>query len=305
MNSVQRKLHTMLNTPRIFYKKFAGTRIFRYLPDRMALKIMYRNVFLEKLDLNSPKTFNAKLQWLKLYNRRPEYTAMVDKYLVRDYVAKTIGEEYLIPLLGVWDYAEDIDFEILPEQFVLKCNHGSACNIICMNKRELNRAETITKLNQWMHTDYYLIGREWPYKNVPRKIICEKYITDSPESDGLTDYKFFCFNGKVDCVMLCLDRNTGNPKFYFFNEKWDLCRYNTRGEQSPVDFSIPKPMYMDKMFKIARELSQKLPYARIDLYNANQQIYFGEITFFPASGFDANLLYKTDEYFGKLIELEN
>lgn len=283
----------------------ASKGYFYDLSDEKYLKLMFRATIGKKLDLDDPLTFNEKLQWLKLYNRKPEYTIMADKYLVRDYVAKTIGEEYLIPLLGVWDDPDEIDFDTLPNQFVLKCNHNSGLGMcICKDKSKLNIKEVKKNLRKGLKQDYYLTGREWVYKDIPRKIIAEKYITDSDNSDTLTDYKFFCFNGKADCVMLCLERNTKNTKYYFFDRKWNFCRYNIRGRNSPNDFTLPNPQNIDEMFELAEKLSKGLPFARIDLYNSNNKIYFGEITFFPGSGFDANILPETDAYFGSLINLE-
>lgn len=274
------------------------------MPDSEYIKKMFRANMGHELDLDAPKTFNEKLQWLKLLDRKPEYTVMADKYLVRRYIGEKLGGEYLIPLLGVWDSPDDIDFTSLPEQFVLKCNHNSGLGMyICRNRSELNEKKVIAGLRKGLNQDYYLRGREWPYKNIPRKIICEKYMTDSPESKDFSDYKFFCFNGMVDCVMLCLERSSGNTKFYFFDRDWNLKRYNIRGKNAPEGFTLPKPDNIDKMFEIASELSKGLPFARIDLYNAEGKIFFGEITFYPDSGFDANLLPETDEYFGSLITL--
>lgn len=287
-------------------KLLANLGFYDRMDDEKYLKKLYMANFGKELDLENPKTFNEKLQWLKLYDRKPEYTMMVDKYKVREYIAEKLGEEYLIPLLGVWDDPEEIDFDKLPDQFVLKCNHNSGLGMcICKDKSKLDIKKVKSELRKGLKQDYYLHGREWPYKDVPRKIICEKYMTDSSKTDDFTDYKFFCFNGKVDSVMLCLERQTGNPKFYFFDKEWKLCRYNKLGKAMPAQFSVPKPDNVIKMFEIASELSKKLPFVRIDLYNAGGHIYFGEITFFPDSGFDYNLLPETDKYFGSLINLED
>lgn len=260
----------------------------------------------KELDLDNPKTFNEKLQWLKLYDRRPEYTAMVDKYLVRDYIREKLGEEYLIPLIGAWDSPDEIDFDALPDQFVLKCNHNSGVGMyICRDKSKMDVDKVKRELRRGLAQDYFLMGREWPYKDVKRKIICEKFMSDSEGAADFTDYKFFCFDGKVDSVMVCLERSSGNTKFYFFDEKWELKRLNVRGKNAPEGFTLPKPECMDEMFKIAAELSVGMPFVRVDLYQSNSQIYFGELTFFPDSGFDANLLPETDEYFGSLINLNS
>lgn len=278
----------------------------RNMPDEKYLKIKYYLSLGKKLDLENPQTFNEKLQWLKLFNRNPLYTRLVDKYLVRDYIKEKLGEEYLIPLLGVWDDPDDIDFDALPNQFVLKCNHNSGLGMcICKDKTKLDLEKVRSELKKGLNQDYYITGREWPYKDVPRKVIAEKYMTDSVDSSDFTDYKFFCFNGYVDCVMVCLERSSGNPKFYFFDKDWELKRLNLRGKNAPEGFTIAKPNLMDKMFEIATNLSEGLPFVRVDLYQSNDHIYFGEITFFPDSGFDANLLPETDKYFGDLIRLED
>lgn len=281
----------------------ANLGLYDCLSDDKYLRKLFKAHFHRELDLLNPQTFNEKLQWLKLYDRRPEYTMMVDKYKVREYIAQTLGEEYLIPLLGVWEDPDEIDFDALPNQFVLKCNHNSGLGMcICKDKAKLDIPEVKSELRKGLKENYYLSGREWPYKNVPRKIIAEQYMKDNYLNE-LRDYKFFCFNGKVDCVMVCLGRFTEETKFYFFNKEWKLMRLNIRGKNAPEGFSISKPHCMDEMFQIAATLSEGLPFARVDLYECNKKIYFGEITFFPDSGFDANLLPETDRYFGDLIDL--
>lgn len=273
--------------------------------DEDFLRRKFRICMGKELDLENPKTFNEKLQWLKLYNRRSEYTMLVDKFLVRDYIREKLGEAYLIPLLGAWDDPDEIDFESLPDRFVLKCNHNSGVGMyICRDKSQMDVEKVKKELRRGLAQDYYLTGREWPYKDVPRKIICEKFMSDEPGASDFTDYKFFCFDGKVDSVMVCLERSSGNTKFYFFDQKWELKRLNIRGKNAPEGFTIPKPACMDDMFRIAAELSEGHPFVRVDLYQSNGQIYFGELTFFPDSGLDTNLLPETDDYFGSLIQLK-
>lgn len=256
----------------------------------------------KKLDLENPRTFNEKLQWLKINDRKEEYTTLVDKYAVREYIEEKLGEEYLIPLLGVWDNPEDIDFDKLPDRFVLKCNHNSGVGMcICKDKSKLDIPKVKEELKKGLKQDYFITSREWPYKNVKRRIIAEKYMEDS--RGKFADYKFFCFNGFVHNVMVCLERNTGDTKFYFFDRDWNLLRLNKRGKEAPEGFTIRKPECIDKMFEIAAVLSENKPYSRIDLYEVDGKIYFGEITFFPNSGFDANFLKETDERFGNMIDL--
>ena len=275
------------------------------MSDEEFLRRKFKICMKRELDLENPKTFNEKLQWLKIYDHNPEYTVMVDKYLVREYIREKLGEEYLIPLIGAWDSPDEIDFDSLPDKFVLKCNHNSGVGMyLCRDKSKMDVGKVKKELRRGLAQDYYLTGREWPYKDVPRKIICEKFMSDTPDATDFTDYKFFCFNGYVDCVMVCLERSSGNTKFYFFDEKWELKRLNIRGKNAPEGFTIPKPECMDEMFEIAAELSKRLPFVRVDLYQSNGQIYFGELTFFPDSGFDPNLLEETDEYFGSLIDIK-
>ena len=267
-------------------------------------KRKFKAIMGRELDFENVQTMNEKIQWLKMYNRQPEHTMMADKYLVRDYIRETLGEAYLIPLIGAWDSPDDIDFDALPEKFVLKCNHNSGVGMyICRDKSKMDVNKVKEELRKGLTQDYYLVHREWPYKDVPRKIICEKYMTDTPDSSDFTDYKFYCFNGVVDCVMTCFDRATGDTKFYFFDKNWELKRYNLRGINAPEGFTMPKPACMDEMFQIAEKLSKGFPFLRVDLYQSNDQIYFGELTFFPNSGFEANRLPEIDKYFGDLIDL--
>lgn len=415
---------------------------FSFLPDQMYLQMKFYDTFGRFMDFDHPRTFNEKLQWLKIHEHNPEYTTMVDKYLVKDYVADRIGAEYIIPTIGVWDRFEDIDFDSLPNQFVLKCTHDSGGLVICKDKASLNIDQARDKINRCLKVNYYYGTREWPYKNVKPRIIAEQYMGDDlrdyklfcfdsaprmtmvcserftneglhcdfydeswrhlafkrkynnadtdierPEQfelmeklatelarqthfsridfyeiqdkvyfgeitfypgsglerfdpdewdaivgdwiklpggvridakdatiilapakaeqqagRAIVDYKFFCFDGAADCVMVCTERETGSPKFYFFDKEWNLKKYNIRGKNAPSDFSLPKPDCMDQMFAIAEMLSKGIPYLRVDLYCIDGLIYFGETTFFPDSGLDANILPESDAYWGyKLV----
>ncbi len=271
--------------------------------DKLYLKIKYWAIMGKKLNIENPQTFNEKLQWLKIYNRKEIYTTMVDKFAVREYIAQTLGEEYLIPFLGVWENPEDIDFDTLPDKFVLKCNHNSGTGMcICKDKSKLDIPKVKKDLMKGLKEDYFIISREWPYKNVKRRIIAEQYMED--KNGDFVDYKFFCFGGRADNVMVCIERQTGNPKYYFFDREWKLMRINKLGVAAPEGFTLPKPACIDKMFEIADILSNGMPYSRIDLYEVDGKIYFGEITFFPNSGFGANFLKETDERFGNMINLD-
>lgn len=225
---------------------------------------------------------------------------MVDKVLAKKYVAGLIGEQYIVPTLGVWNHFDEIDFDTLPNQFVLKTNHsgGNTGVVICKDKMHFDKSEARRKLEQSLKTDISKTHVEWPYRNIERKILAEEYL-----GDDVIDYKFYCFDGVADVVLLCTERATGNPKFYFFDKEWKLRRLNKRGKEAPENFTLPMPKGMPEMFNIADKLSEGIPFARVDLYNINGTIYFGEITLYPASGYDSNRLPEADLYFGQKIKL--
>jgi len=272
------------------------------LPDKLFLKMKFRYHTGKKLNLKNPKTFNEKLQWLKLHDRRPEYVTYVDKYAVRDYIKDTIGEEYLIPLIGVYNSVDDINWSQLPNQFVLKCTHGSSSNIICTDKRKLNIKDAKSKLKKWMNKNWFWYGREWPYKNVKPRIICEKYMVDESGKE-LKDYKFMCFNGEVKCIFVCTNRNfpTGmNIDIYDIN--WNLMPFG-RPDHPGTGVKIPRPRNFDKMVKYAEKLARNIPFIRIDYYEVNGHLYFGELTFYPASGFAKFVPESYDYLLGSWLKL--
>lgn len=270
--------------------------------DEEYLKRKYESIMHKKLDLDNPKAFNEKLQWLKINDHNPKYTMMVDKYKVRDYIKKELGEEYLIPLLGVWDDPDDIDFDSLPNQFVLKCNHNSGLGMcICKDKSKLDIEKVKKELRKGLKQDYYLTGREWPYKNVPRKIIAEKYMIDNMHEE-LMDYKFMCFNGKVECSFVCSDRfEDDGLKVTFFDRNWNVLPFERHYPKS--NKLIERPFNYDKMIEFSEKLSQKMSFSRIDFYEIDKNLFFGEITFFPGSGFEEFTPESADEELGKLIKL--
>lgn len=264
--------------------------------DSFYLKVMYKIRMETKLNLRKPKTFCEKLQWLKLYNRMPEYTIMVDKVKAKEYVASIIGEKYIIPTLGVWDNPNDIDFDALPNKFVLKCNHNSGTGMyICRDKNKMDIEKVKTGLMKGLKEDYFALNREWPYKNVPRRILAEKLIEDFGEQiqypinhkgeeplEVLTDYKFFCFNGEPYMMYVSQD-HAQHARTDFFD--MDFKRLPIRMKDPNSDLPIPKPEKFDEMRCLARKLSQGVPCLRVDFYMANHQVYFGELTFFHNSGF--------------------
>ena len=255
-----------------------------FIPDETFLKMKYKLMMGKKLDLENPKTFNEKLQWLKLHDRNLEYTKMVDKYEAKEYVANIIGKEYIIPTLGVWDKFDDIDFDALPNEFVLKPTHTSGNVFICKDKSKIDYKKLKKQVNKWLKRDYYKIHREWPYKNVKPRIIAEEYL-ENKDHTSIKDYKFYCFNGQADYVMICTGRETGHPKFYFYNKEWKFMR-NMSNDGMKLEGKLEeKPIGIEKMFEIAEKLSQGIKFVRMDLYNVNEKIYFRRIYVFPSSGF--------------------
>lgn len=273
----------------------------RGLPDKLYLQLVYFKHFNKFIDFNNPKTFNEKLQWLKLYNRKPEYTVMVDKYLVKEYVANIIGEEYVIPTLGVWRDANKIDWDTLPKQFVLKCNNDSGGIVICKDKDKLNVQETIRFLNTRLKNNGFWYGREWPYKGVKPCIIAEKFISD--DGNELADYKIYNFNCVPKVVLVCRDRfkKTGMTED-FFDNRWnhlDVMRIN----HSNSSETIPRPIRLDEMLELSEKLSKSIPFVRTDFYEVDGKVYFGEMTFYPASGFEKFIPDEYDDLFGEWLKI--
>lgn len=268
------------------------------------LKLVYRFSFGKKLDLENPQTYNEKLQWLKLYYHRPDFVEMVDKEAVKSLVARIIGEEYVIPTIGSWERVEDIDWEGLPNQFVLKTTHDGGNNgvVICRDKATFNKAKGIRKLKKSLNRNTYLLGREWPYKMVPRRVIAEKYLEDSQSTD-LKDYKFFCFDGKVKMMFVASERTKvgEDVKFDFFDEQYnhlDLKQVHEKSEVCPE-----KPKSFDHMIDLAQTLSVGIPHVRVDFYEVDGKVYFGEYTFFHHGGLAAFSPEKYDYILGSYINL--
>lgn len=297
--------------PKRYYRRtkkyFRDLFLYYIMPDKMYLKYQYKKVFGRKLDLKNPQTFNEKIQWLKLYDRNPAYHNMVDKYEAKKIVAQIIGEEYIIPTLGVWDKFDDIDFNLLPNQFVLKCTHDAASTVICKDKSSFDIEKAKRKITAAQKIDYYRYeNRQWAYKGIKPRIIAEKFITDSDNDDKeLTDYKFFCFNGNVHTVMVAKGRESGKPLFYFFDKKWNLLKYNISSLNLKDNLKIERPERLDLMFEIAEKISQSISFVRVDLYFSNKKIYFGEWTFYPDGGMDNNLLPEIDLLLGSLVTIDN
>lgn len=271
----------------------------KLISDRQYLKIKYRASMGKKLNLKNPTTYTEKLQWLKLHNRNPEHTKLVDKYEAKACVAEKIGEEYIIPTLGVWDNVEDIDFDALPNQFVLKCTHDSGGLVICRDKSKLDIAEVKRKLSRSLKRDFYYVGREWPYKNVKPRILAETYMEDT-ETAELRDYKFYCFDGVPKVVTVVTERKTG-IRLDHFDMNFENLGFRRAGPNSGK--KVKKPETFENMRKLAETLSKGLPHARIDLYEVNGKNYFGEITFYPGNGMVPFEPEEWDYTFGSWIKL--
>lgn len=273
-----------------------------FVPTEYMLKRAYRRHNKMELNLKNPQTFCEKINWLKLHDRKPEYTIMVDKYLAKNYVAEKVGEQYIIPTLGVWDKPEDIDFDILPDRFVLKTTHNSGGVLICKSKSSFDQPSAIRFLKEQLKHDIYTNTREWPYKNVPRRIIAEKLI-EIPDKEDLTDYKIFCFNGEPRYIQVIQDRNT-NETIDFFDTDWNHQEFyglNPKAHQSNSE--IARPTNLSDMIEIARKLSKDIPFVRVDLYQTVEGVYFGELTFYPASGLGSFTPEEWNQRLGDMIKL--
>lgn len=257
--------------------------LFDHIPDKQYLKLMYWARTGRKLNLENPKTFNEKLQWMKLYYHRPEYSMMVDKYEVKKYVAGLIGEEYIIPTIGVWDHFDDIDFDTLPDQFVLKCTHDSGGLVICTDKKHLDMENAKRKIEKSLASNYFFHGREWPYKNVKPRIIAEKYMTDESGVE-LKDYKVFNFDGVPKIIQVDYDRFIGHKRNLYTTD-WEYINAEIEFP-TDADHIIEKPQKLEEMLMLARKLSAGMPHVRTDFYSIKDRLYFGELTFCHGSGFE-------------------
>lgn len=257
----------------------------------------------KKLDLDNPRTFSEKLQWLKLYDRRPEYTTMVDKYAVKDYVAGIIGKEYIISTLGVWDKPENIEWDKLPNRFVLKTTHGGGSNgvVICKDKTSFDKEKAIKILKKNMRSDWR-IQMEWPYKNVPHRIIAEKYIEPAPETKDLPDYKFFCFNGEPKYCQVITGRNE-TMCIDFFDQEWNHQPFHEPKNYPFAAVEPQKPECYEQMWIMAEKLAKNKSFSRIDFYQVKGVIYFGEITFYPTGGIGGFDPEEWDNVFGGMLTL--
>lgn len=273
---------------------------FKEINDEEYLKRMFKCSMKKELNLDNPQTFNEKLQWLKLYDRKPEYTTMVDKYAVKKYVADIIGEEYIIPTLGVWNHFDEIDFDKLPNQFVLKCTHDSGGIVICKDKNKLDLKSAKKKIEKCLKRNYYWSSREWPYRDVKPRIIAEKFLSDEGKED-LADYKVLCFHGEPKIIEVHMGRFNANHTADNYDTFWN----KTDIEQLDLPKTnelMPKPVFLDEMLHLSRLLSKDLIHIRVDWYFTNNRLYFGELTFYDGSGYN-QFCGNADEFLGSLIKL--
>lgn len=254
-----------------------------WIPDAVYLKMMYRLFIGKKLNLDNPCTYNEKLQWLKINDRKPEYVAMVDKYLVKEYVKEKLGEEYVVPLLGVWDEVENIDLSKLPNQFVLKCNHDSGSTILCKNKDSFDIDLAKKKLQRHLKRNNYNYGREWPYKNVHPVVFAEELLVDH-QRDDIIDYKVYCFGGEPKMIMVNSGRAEGKTTANYYDEDYNFIDLEW-GHPVCNDLKKLDRHSFDEIMEKARILSKDIPHVRVDFYEINGKIYFGELTFYDGSGF--------------------
>lgn len=272
------------------------------LSDETYIKLLFRFRMGYKLDLSAPKTYNEKLQWLKLYDRQPRYAKLVDKYAVKEIVAQIIGPEFIIPTLGVWENPDSIDFSSLPSSFVLKTTHGGGNNgvIVCQDKMRADYDAITSRLKKAMRQDLYKSTREWPYRNVQPRIIAEQYMEDN-DTGELRDYKFFCFDGEVKALFIATGRSRHDVKFDYYDENFNHLELVQEHPMSGL--TLQKPQNFDLMKEIASKLSKGIPHVRIDLYECNGHVYFGEMTFYHHGGVTPFHPKEWDRIFGEWIKL--
>lgn len=285
LKTIRKRFLMLFTNPKRVVNRLLNRGLLDWMPDKPYLELRYRIEFGRKLDLKHPRLFSEKLQWLKLYDRNPLYTKLADKYEVREWVAERIGASCLIPLLGVWERPEDVDYSRLPAAFVLKCTHDSGGVEICRDQAVWNRAQAEQRLRKHFARKFYYMLREWPYKNIKPRIIAEQYLSDD-SGEGLRDYKFYCFSGQPRLCQVIGNRDT-RETIDFFDMDWQHLPFSgMRMPACPNDAVQPAcPEHFGRMNELAQTLAKDLPFVRVDLYSIRGSIYFGEMTFYPYSGF--------------------
>ena len=302
MSKIMSKIRTFIENPQYFITSPAAKGWLNWVPDSLYLKVLYRVIMGRKLNLKNPKEYNEKLQWLKLNDRKPEYSTMVDKYEVRGYIEDLLGDKYLIPCLGIYDSVDDIDIDALPDRFVLKCTHDSGSVEICKDKSSFDIEGARHRLSQAMKRNYYATYREWPYKYVKPRIIAEGYL----EGDGgdLKDYKVMCFNGEAKIIEVHENRFVEGKVHTqtFYDREWNIVPL-TQVETVTVDRPSERPRQLDEILRLSELIAKDMYHARIDWYIEGDKIYFGEITFFDGSGFESFSTPEMERMLGDMINL--
>ena len=276
--------------------------ILLFFLNSLYIQIYYFAHFKKFCNLKKPNTYNEKLNWLKLHDHNPLYTTLVDKYEAKEYVAQIIGNEYIIPTLGVWDSFDDIDFDKLPNQFVLKCTHDSEGLVIVKDKNKLDKKAAKEKIEAALKQNFYYIGREWPYKNVKPRIIAEQYMEDHVDGE-LRDYKFFCFDGEPKAMYIASDRASDHVKFDYYDLKFN--HLDIKQKYPHAQEALRKPVTFEKMIDFSKILSKGFPHVRVDFYEVDGHLYFGELTFYHLSGFIPFEPDRWDKVFGDWLKLPN
>ena len=274
--------------------------LMRYIPDKTYLQIYYFLQFGKLCDFKNPTTFNEKLNWLKINNRDSLYTKLVDKYEVKEYVEKVIGGGYTIPTLGVWEHFDDINFDMLPDQFVLKCIHDSEGLVIVKDKSKMDKNAAREKIETALRHNFYYVGREWPYKNVHPRIIAEQYMEDHIDKE-LRDYKFYCFDGIPKIMYIASNRNSGHVNFDFYDMEFN--HLDITQKYPNASEPLRKPKHFKEMIELAKKLSNGFPHVRVDFYEVDSKVYFGELTFFSMSGLTPFKPAKWDKIMGSWLTL--
>lgn len=300
MKEIFRKVVSYFKNPEFRFYTNSVRGLYNYMTDEAYIKKEFKINMGYELDLENPVTLNEKIQWLKLNDRKEIYTRMVDKYEVKKLIAEKIGEEYIIPTLGIWNTYEEIDFEQLPNSFVLKCTHDSGGIIICKDKATFNYKTAKKIINTHLKRNYYFTGREWPYKDVEPRIIAEPFLVDESGWD-LKDYKIFCFNGNPEYVEVDFNRSIKH-KLNPYTLDWEPIHFCDKSEND-WDADIKKPEKLEEMIKLAKILSKDSTLLRVDMYYINGKIYVGELTFSPGSGYIAFNPMKYDKILGEKLKL--
>ena len=295
----------MLKSPRLLkstlMSKFSYSKCSKIVGDKPFLKMQYKAVMGRKLNLKDPKTFNEKLQWLKLYDRNPLYTTLVDKVDAKEYVTKVIGTHCIIPTLGVWDRVEDIEWDNLPDQFVLKCTHDSGSVVICRDKSTFDKEKAIKKLKKKLKSNLFWLSREWPYKNLKPRIIAEEFLSELAE--GIIDYKFFCFSGEPRFLYVSQGlENHETARISYVSLDWEQEPFR-RTDFKTFEVLPPRPQNFDQMIEYSKKLSNSLPFMRVDFYEVKGKVYFSEMTFYPGAGLTEFAPDGWDEKIGDMIDL--